>query len=150
MQGNDADGPRARDTIDRRELIVDLDGPAVLVPRDRPVPRGVGDELPSCAGHDSTGNVSNRLEDRFLTGPQLTEVRPVELTGLHIEPRVDGRDGLDATAWARPSSFASRRRGDTDEPSQSLDHPLLPQPQVASQVAALSNQPIGISHVLDS
>lgn len=130
--------------------MVDLHRPAILVPGHRPVPCGVGDELPTGASHQSTGNMFQRFEDRLVTRTQLTQIRAVKLTFPCIEPRIERRDGLAAVTRPRPSAFAPRHDGDTNESAQSVDHPALPQRGIASKIAALTDQPVRIADILDS
>src|SRR5207249_11809828 len=84
-----------------------------------------------------------RAEDRIGLESALANKYHGPLMAARIEAGVEHRDGPD-------SSFASRRRRSSDEPAQSLEHPPLPQGRVASQVAAVPDQPVGIADVLEA
>ena len=65
-------------------------------------------------------------EDRIAGGAQVTMVSQVQLVTARIETNVKRRDHLTRGVRAFPSPFTSDRNRNSDEPAQSLQHPLMP------------------------
>ena len=57
VQGDQADSPALRHLVHGRELIIDVGRPMIVVERGRPVPDGIGDELPPGPGDEAAGHV---------------------------------------------------------------------------------------------
>ena len=150
MQGDHADGAVGRDLVGGRESIIDLGRPVIVVPGDRPIPHRVGHELPPGAGHESAAQALQSAKDGIAAGRQLVHVGPVHLATVRIEAGAEGRDGFECAMRPDPSRFAARCRWGPDEPAQSLEHPLMPESRVASQVTAVPDQPVGVAHILGS
>jgi hypothetical protein len=102
------------------------------------------------ANDQSARHVLERLKDGIAAGPELTLVRGVELVGARIQADVDGQSRLDVMVRAAPPAAAARRRRSPDEPAQTFEHPAMPQLGIASQIATLTDQSIGVAHVLEA
>src|SRR5690349_20039268 len=121
----------------------------VFVPKGRPVPRGVGDELASSVGDESARNALQRAKDGMVSGAWVAHISQESLAGVRVEADVEGGDRLDRPVWPGPLAFAPGRYRGSNEPAQSLEYPRTPQGRVAPHIPALADQPVGVPDVLE-
>ena len=72
------------------------------------------------------------------------------LVGARIQADVDGQGWLDLVVRTVSPTAAARRRGSPDEPAEPFEHPAMPQIGIASQIAALTDQAVGVADVLEA
>jgi hypothetical protein len=94
--------------------------------------------------------VLQRVVNRITSGSYLAKVAEEHVTAVRVEAGIKAREGLDGAMWPDPSPFTADRSRRPDEPAQPLEHPALPQRRVPAQIAAVSNQSVGVPHVLES
>src|SRR5262249_22641033 len=81
--------------------------------------------------------------------PQLPMVGHMQLAPARVEASVERRDRLDGAVRPDPSPFTSPGRRGADGGEEPIQHPAMPQSRVGSEVAAVSDQPVSVSNILD-
>jgi hypothetical protein len=59
---------------------------------------------------------------------------------VSVKTRAEGRGRLEAAMRLTPSRFAARGRWGTDELAKPVEHPLIPEDRIVSEVAAFPDQ----------